>query len=101
MNTPTYQLTKHPIGSLKEIWAVSWPLMLGLLSASLMYFSDRLILAHFSFLAMNAAANAGMATWGALIFPLVIVEVTEVFVGRFNGEGKLAEVGRPVWQMIW
>jgi len=101
MSTPTYQLTKHPIGSLKEIWAVSWPLMLGLLSASLMYFSDRLILAHFSFLAMNAAANAGMATWGALIFPLVIVEVTEVFVGRFNGEGKLAEVGRPVWQMIW
>lgn len=100
-NQPTYQLTKHPIRSLKEIWAVSWPLMLGLLSGSLMFFSDRLILAHYSVQAMNGAANGGMAGWAAIVLPLAIAEITEVFVGRFNGEGKLAQVGRPVWQMIW
>src|SRR5438046_422766 len=101
MNHPTYQLTRHPIGSLKEIWAVSWPLMLGLLSGALMFFSDRIILANYSVHAMNGAANGGIVGWTALVFPLAIAEITEVFVGRSNGEGNLRAIGRPVWQMLW
>ncbi len=104
MNTqlrPVYQLTKHAIGSLKEVWALSWPLMLGLFSASLMYFSDRLILAHHSVASMNAAAIGGISSWGLMVFPMVIAQTTEVFVGKFNGEGNLKKVATPVWQMLW
>jgi len=98
---PSYQLTRHPIGSLREIWAVSWPLMLGLLSASLMFLSDRLILAKTSMAAMNGATNGGVTTWAMLVFFVVIAEATEVFVGKYNGEGSFSKVGRPVWQMLW
>jgi len=44
---PAYQLTRHPIGSLKEIWSISWPLILGLLTMSIMLFTDRLLLARY------------------------------------------------------
>jgi len=53
-----YQLTRHPVGSKSEIWAISWPLMLGFCSNSLMLFCDRLFLAHYSLEAMNAHAGA-------------------------------------------
>lgn len=98
---PNYQLTKHPIGSLREIWAVTWPLMIGLLSGSLMFFTDRLILAKNSAQAMNAAANAGITAWACFVFPVVIAEMTEVFSGKYNGEGVLSKVGKPIWQMLW
>jgi MATE family multidrug resistance protein len=29
------------------------------------------------------------------------VSIAEVFVGRYNGAGKMEKLGQPVWQMIW
>ena len=96
-----YQLTRYPIGSLREIWAISWPLMLGLLSSSFMLFADRLLISRYSTAALNACATAGMATYVVMIIPLVISGISEVFVGRNHGAGKMSEVGKAVWQMLW
>ena len=38
-------LTKHPEGSIKELWALSLPLMLSSFSVLMMVFSDRWLLA--------------------------------------------------------
>lgn len=100
-NKPSYQLTEHPIGTVKEVWAVSWPLMLSFCSNSLMFFCDRLYLAHYSVEAMNAMAVAANFCYLLLIFPFAICEITEVFVGRFHGEERFKEVGRPTWQIVW
>ncbi len=97
----TYQLTRHPVGTLREMWAISWPLMMGFLSGSLMFFADRFILAHASTQAMNAAANAGLTVWMCLMLPLAVVETAEIFVGKANGQGSLHQVATPVWQMLW
>ncbi len=97
----SYQLTRYPIGSLKEIGAISWPLMLGLLSGSLMMFADRFLLARYSAAALNGAVTAGIAIYVVMVIPLIIAGISEVFVGRHHGAGKLKEVGIPVWQMIW
>lgn len=94
-------MTAHPVGSLREIWAVSWPLMLSLSSTSLMIFADRLFLTHYSISAMNAVASASAFCFGLLAFPLTICEITGVFVGRFHGQDLHHKAGKPVWQMIW
>lgn len=97
----SYQLTRYSIGSLREIWAISWPLMLGLLSNSFMLFADRLLLSRYSTMALNASATAGMAAYALLIIPLIIAGISEVFVGRHHGAGNSKEVGKSVWQMLW
>ncbi|MCE5295084.1 MAG: hypothetical protein LLF94_10805 [Chlamydiales bacterium] len=98
---PTYQLTPHPSGSLREVWAVSWPLMLSLSSTSLMNFADRMYLAHFSLSAMNAITCASTFCFVLLAFPLTCCEITGVFVGRYHGQDALNKIGKPVWQMLW
>lgn len=98
---PNYQLTQYPIGSVREVWTLSWPLMLGLMSASLMIFFDRLLLSMHSPMALNAGANAGMAYYLFLVIPMSICDISEVLVGRLHGEKKIKEIGKPVWQMIW
>ncbi len=96
----SYQLTSHPIGSKREFWALTWPLMIGLLSSTLMFSIDRLFLAHLDPLALNAAVNGGMAYYMFLVIPLGIVEIAEVVVGRLHGEKRLQEIGTAVWQMV-
>lgn len=94
-------LTKYPQGSLRELWAISFPLMLSLMSSSLMFFWDRLLLAKHSIDALNAATNVS-STVAFLQFAFICTAcIAEVFVGQYNGAGKKHKLGEPVWQMIW
>lgn len=101
MQRESYQLTKYSIGSIQEAWSVSWPLMMGLLSGSLMMFFDRLFLGNYSLEAMTSAASAGMAGYAFLMFPLITAGISEVFVGQHHGKGELHKMQSAVWQMVW
>ncbi|MBA3815889.1 MAG: MATE family efflux transporter [Parachlamydiaceae bacterium] len=96
-----FQLTKFPVGTIREVWSMSWPLMLGLISNSLMIFVDRLLLSWHDPAEFNAVANAGMASYVFLVLPISVCAISEVLVGRLHGEGRSDEIAKPVWQMIW
>lgn len=96
----SYQLTQHPVGSKREFWAMTWPLMIGLISSTLMMFIDRLFLAHFDPLALNAAASGGIAYYMFLVIPMGIASISEVLVGRLHGENRFSEIGSAAWQMV-
>jgi MATE family multidrug resistance protein len=98
---PAYQLTQYPPGSFFEIFLIASPLILGLLSSSVMLFADRLLLAHYSIDALNAATSSGTAAYAFIILTMSIASISAVFVGRYQGKGKFQEVGKPVWQMVW
>ncbi|MFI5343711.1 MAG: MATE family efflux transporter, partial [Chlamydiales bacterium] len=36
-----------------------------------------------------------------LVIPMAVVEISEVLVGRLNGEERLKEAGSASWQMVW
>lgn len=95
------RLTRFAAGSVAEIWTISAPLMLTLLSTSLMLFLDRLILAHYSTEAMNAAVTAGVVCAVFQFAGTAIAAIAEVFVGQLNGAKQTHRIGEPVWQMIW
>lgn len=94
-------LTKHPEGSLREISSLSFPLMLSSFSVVLMVFVDRLLLAHYSTEAMNAAVNATTLGWAFIGGWMSLASIAEVFVAQYNGAERLSKLGEPVWQMIW
>ncbi len=94
-------LTKHPKGSLREFWAVAYPLILTAASGSLMLFADRAILSHYSLDAMNMAVTASMPWITLQVSTVAIAAIAEVFVGRYNGAGKIKHLGWPVWQMVY
>lgn len=92
---------KYSSGSIRQLLSISLPLMLSLLSGSLMLFFDRLFLAQFSLEALNASTNS-TAMAAAIQFGFISTAcIAEIFVGRYNGAGKFSKLGQPVWQMIW
>jgi multidrug resistance protein, MATE family len=75
--------------------------MIGILSSTVMLFVDRLFLARWNPLALNAAVSGGMAYYIFLVIPMGIVEISEVLVGRLHGEERHKEIGAAAWQMVW
>lgn len=98
MQTP---LTRHPEGSLRELWSVSLPLMISSLASLCMIFTDRIFLAHYSTDALNAAVDAGTLAWALMAGIGMITAMSEVFVAQYNGAKQTARLGSPVWQMVW
>lgn len=101
MNNFRGQLTRHSEGSIQELWAVSFPVILSLLSVNLMIFADRLILSKYNTQAMNAAVIADLVFNIFQFGAMEIASISDVFVGQLNGAKKYTRIGEVVWQMIW
>lgn len=94
-------LTRFKPGSFRELFTIALPLMISSFSVMAMWFVDRLLLAHYSTEAMNAAVNATTFGWSFIATSMVLAGISEVFVAQYNGAGSYEKIGEPVWQMIW
>lgn len=88
-------------GSLKELWSLSYPLMISFLSLFTMVFVDRIFLSFYSTAAMNAATSAGTLSWSIILGFSTLAGLSEVFVAQYNGAKQYDRLGEPIWQMIW
>jgi MATE family multidrug resistance protein len=94
-------LTRYEEGSLKELSSIAFPLMITAFSVMFMLFIDRMMLAHYSLEAHNAAVRASTLGWAFLFGAMSLAGIAEVFVAQFNGANQKLRLGEPVWQMIW
>ncbi len=95
------KLTPYLEGSVKELWVISFPLMLSTLSMLLMTFVDRLFLNRYSIEALNVSVNASTLAWAFMSGIAMVTAMSEVFVSQYHGEEKLRCIGTSVWQMLW
>ncbi len=94
-------LTRYPIGSIRELWSLSLPLMISTLATLFMIFTDRIFLSRYSIETLNASVNAGTLAWAFMSGIGMVTAMSEVFVAQYNGAKQGNRLGRPVWQMIW
>ena len=100
-NSSSVSLTSYPRGSLPELWALSWPMMLSALAGHFMIFADRMILSRYSQTAFVAATASQSWYWAISLSLMALVGITEVFVGGYNGAKEYPQIRKVVWQMIW
>ena len=88
-------------GSLRELWKISYPMMINYLSFCSMLFVDRIFLSLHSKESLTASVTSGTLSWAFITAIATLAAMSEVFVSQFNGAGRTKELGRPVWQMLW
>lgn len=94
-------LSKYNPASVKELFTISFPLMLSTLASACMIFIDRIMLSHYNIDTMNSVSTVANTT-SMFIFSLVgTTTIAEVFVGQYNGSKNFRKLSSPVWQMIW
>lgn len=88
-------------GSLRDLWKVSFPLMISYFSMTLMLFVDRILLAQYSTSTLSATTSSGVLAWGFIMGITTLANISEVFVSQYNGNSQFRKVGTAVWQLIW
>ncbi len=85
----------------REVLRVSLPLIAGMVSSTVMQFTDRLFLSHYSVTSITAALPG---TMGALVLQLALVGLcgyVSVFIAQYVGANRPDRVGVVLWQGMW
>ena len=85
----------------REVLRVGLPLIAGMLSSTVMQFTDRLFLSHYSVTSIAAALPSAMAAM-VLQLPLMgLCGYVSVFIAHYVGAGQHKQVGTALWQGLW
>ncbi|MDR3317708.1 MAG: hypothetical protein LBS71_02800 [Puniceicoccales bacterium] len=92
---------RYKPGDLREIWIVSWPMILAAMSNYFMTLVDRIILSKYSAAAFVAASGAHPFYWANTRAMMAFMIMTGVFIGQFNGAHNYRQIGKVTWQAIF
>lgn len=84
-----------------DVLRIGLPLLASMLSTTVMQFTDRLFLSHYSLDAIAASSPAGMASMTLQMTLQGICSYATVLAAQYVGARAYNRVGPAVWQGIW
>ncbi|NDV19986.1 MATE family efflux transporter [Pseudodesulfovibrio sp. JC047] len=88
-------------GGYKEALVIGFPLVVSMVSSTVMTFTDRMFLGNYSTDTLAASVPASVTAFMFLAFFLGVAQYAGVFVAQFTGSGRHEDVGRSLWQGLW
>jgi MATE family multidrug resistance protein len=88
-------------GGYREVLGVSLPLVASMASTTVMEFTDRLFLSHYSVEAIAAATPAAVVHLLFLLTCMGITGYSGVFIAQYIGSGAPRRVGAALWQGLY
>ncbi|TGW14909.1 MATE family efflux transporter [Candidatus Hepatobacter penaei] len=95
------RLTRFSPGSFLETAALVFPLMMSAFSFELIFGFNRLVLAHYSLDALNAASSVDIFCFTFQFSLVGLTTIAEVFAGQYFGARDYKKMPIAIWQMIW
>lgn len=84
-----------------EVLRVGLPLVISMASVTIMLFTDRLFLSHYSLEAIAAALPAGLAHLTLILTLSGLCSYSSIFIAQYVGAKQKDKVGLSLWQGIW
>lgn len=84
-----------------DVSRVCIPLVTGMAATTVMEFTDRIFLSHYSVDAISAVVPAGVSVFLLLVFFGGTAGYISVFIAQYSGAGRLDRIGATLWQGIF
>ncbi|UIJ37117.1 MATE family efflux transporter [Desulfobaculum bizertense] len=88
-------------GGIREVLSVGLPLVASMASSTVMQFTDRVFLGHYSLETLAASISGSMSNFVFMCFFVGVASYANVFVAQYMGASQPRKVGAVVWQSIW
>lgn len=85
----------------RDVLKIGLPLVISMGSASVMQFTDRIFLSHYSLDAIAAALPAGIVNLLFMSFFMGVAGYVNVFIAQYIGSGEMRRVGASLWQGLF
>jgi MATE family multidrug resistance protein len=86
---------------LTEVWRMSWPIIVGMASMTVMRFADEVMVARLGSEALAAAGVASLWIFVLQAFFMGVVTIVSTFVAQSFGKGAFRECASYAWQGIY
>lgn len=100
MNVPSPVRASTP-GGYREVLRMAYPLVISTGSFSLMQFVDRVFLAQYSSVSIQAALPAGLLAFTLCSAFMAIAGYANTFVAQYHGSGDAGGCSRSTMQGVW
>lgn len=91
----------NAVGGYRQSLDIGLPLVISMMSSTIMTFTDRMFLGNYSLEALGASLPASITAFLFLSFFLGVVEYIGVFIAQYTGAGQHERVGLALWQGLW
>ena len=88
-------------GGYRQVLQIGLPMVMSMMSHSVMQFTDRIFLGHYSINAIAASLPASITSFLFISFFMGVSEYLSVFVAQYTGAVRPERVGASLWQGIW
>ncbi|MEA3548923.1 MAG: MATE family efflux transporter [Thermodesulfobacteriota bacterium] len=85
----------------REVSRVCVPLVTGMAATTVMEFTDRIFLSHYSVEAISAVVPAGVTAFLLLCLLGGVSGYVSVFIAQYHGSGRPERIGAVLWQGIF
>jgi MATE family, multidrug efflux pump len=85
----------------RDVSRICIPLVTGMAATTVMEFTDRIFLSHYSVNAISAVVPAGVTAFVVLVFLGGIASYISVFIAQYSGAGRLDKIGATLWQGLF
>lgn len=85
----------------RTVLRVGLPLVAGMASSTVMQFTDRLFLSHYSVESIAAALPASLAAFTSQIVLMGVCSYATVLIAQYSASRAFERVGPALWQGIW
>ena len=85
----------------RDVSRVCIPLVMGMAATTVMEFTDRIFLSHYSVHALSAVVPAGVSAFLVLVFLGGIAGYISVFIAQYSGAGRFDQIGAALWQGLF
>ena len=92
------QLTR---GSYREVWVLAYPAIVGMISTTLMWFVDTILVGHLGKTELAAVGLGGVVVWTLYSFFNGIVTTVSTFASQSHGAGDRGACSRMTWQGVY
>ena len=91
----------HNPGGVREVLPVALPLIISSGANAIMMFCDRVFLARFDSISIQAALPAGVLSFTLCCGFQAVIAYTGTFVAQYYGAKRLDQIVRTVFQGFW
>lgn len=88
-------------GGYREVFRVAWPLIISTGSFTVMQFVDRVFLARYSAVSIQAALPAGILSFTMICGFMAIAGYANTLVAQYHGAGRPESCARATMQGVW
>ncbi len=101
MNVEYRRCAPHEPGSYREVIRIAWPLVVSMGSFTLMQFIDRMFLAWYSPVSIQAAMPAGILSFTFVCTFFALCGYANTFVAQYHGADDPEGCSRSTAQAVW